>query len=276
MKKILFPLDFSKTSDNAFLYALEMAKMAKAELVMLHTFEFPVIDSQSLPLNYAIVYDTIELSNFDQFKEVMNRWRAVASERNLDNIEMSHILMDGDLISSIKRVIEQEHIDMVIMGTNGAKGWFETFIGTNTSSVIAKVSVPVLSIPVEAHYDKVKTIGFTTHFSQKDIAALKEVVSYAKMFNAKIKCLYVKTADLEVDEEDIRYWKSHFENEDNIEFFTIKDENVQGTIKDFLESQKVDLLAMLTHKRNFLKELFSRSITQQLSCHLKKPLLALH
>lgn len=276
MKKILFPLDFSETSYNAFIYALEMAERLNAELVLLHTFEFPIVDSQTITFNYATVYDTLELANFEQFREVMPRLHAIAAERNLEHIEMEHILMDGDLIYNIKKIIEQENIDMVIMGTKGAEGWFDILLGTNASSVIAKVSVPVLCIPFEAHYDKLKTIAFTTRFRQKDIEALQNVVFYAKLFNAKIKCLCVKTADLEIDEQDVRYWQSHFQDEESIEFFIIPDEDVKGTIEDFLVSQNVDLLAMLTYKRNFFEELFSNSTAQQLSYHLKKPILALH
>jgi nucleotide-binding universal stress UspA family protein len=94
MKKILLPIDFSETSDNAFVYAIEMAKIFKAELVLLHTFELPIVDSQSLPINYAVIYETIELTNFDHFKEKMPQLRTIAEERNLNHIVMSHILME--------------------------------------------------------------------------------------------------------------------------------------------------------------------------------------
>ena len=69
MKKILFPIDFSETSDNAFVYALEMANIFKSELVLLHTFDLPIVDSQSMPLNYATIYDTVEMANFERFRE---------------------------------------------------------------------------------------------------------------------------------------------------------------------------------------------------------------
>jgi hypothetical protein len=55
MKKILLPIDFSETSDNAFVYAIEMAKIFKAELILLHTFDLPIVDSQSLPMNYLVI-----------------------------------------------------------------------------------------------------------------------------------------------------------------------------------------------------------------------------
>jgi nucleotide-binding universal stress UspA family protein len=276
MKKILVPLDFSETSDNAFVYALEMAKLLKAELVLLHTFDLPVVDSQAAPFSYATIYDTIELSNFDHFKEKLPHLRAIASERNLEHIAMSHLLMDGDLLFNIKKVVAEEGVNMVVMGTNGADGWLDTFIGTNTGSVITQVEVPVLSIPAEAHFDKIETIAFTTRFRPKDIEALNKVLTYAKKFQAKVKCLYVKTADSDVTDETIKRWQSHFDDEENIAFFIIPDEDVKATIEDFLTNQSIDLLAMLTYKRNFFVELFTSSTTQQLSYQLKTPILVLH
>jgi hypothetical protein len=44
MKRILFPTDFSAT--NAFIHALQFAKIVQGELVLLHAFELPVFDNQ--------------------------------------------------------------------------------------------------------------------------------------------------------------------------------------------------------------------------------------
>jgi len=276
MKKILVPIDFSETSDNAFVYALEMAKRLKAELVLLHTFELPIVDSQAMPINYATIYNSIELANFEHFKQKMPQLHAIAEERNLNHIPMSHIMMDGDLLLSIKKVIAQENIDMVVMGTKGAEGWWDSLIGTNTGSVIAGVDIPVLSIPAGAQFQKIDTIAFTTRFRKKDIEALIKVLFFAKRFHAKVKCLYVKTPNSDVTDETIRRWQSHFEDETNLQFFVIPNEDVKETIEDFLVSQEVDMLAMLTYKRNFFVELFTTTTTQHLSYHLKTPILAFH
>jgi len=276
MKKILVPVDFSEASDNAFVYALEMAKRLKADLVLLHTFEIPIVDSQAMPINYATIYDTIELTNLEHFKEKMPKLHAIAEERNLNHIAMSHIMMDGDLLVSIKKVIAQEDIDMVVMGTNGAEGWWDSFIGTNTGAVITGVSVPVLSVPAGAKFQKIENIAFTTRFRKKDIEALIKVLFFAKRFHAKVKCLYVKTPNSDVTEDTVRRWQSHFEDEDNLQFFIVPNENVLETIEDFLVSQEVDMLAMLTYKRNFFVELFTKTTTQQLSYHLPTPILAFH
>ena len=51
MKKILFPTDFSEAATNAFVHALEFAKIVNGELVLLHTFELPIYDNQFFPEN---------------------------------------------------------------------------------------------------------------------------------------------------------------------------------------------------------------------------------
>jgi hypothetical protein len=253
-----------------------MAKLFRAKLVLLHTFELPIVDSQSMPINYLVMYESIELSNFEHFKQLMPKYHKIAQERNLDSIEMNHILMDGDLLISIKKVIEQENIDFVVMGTKGATGWFDSIIGTNTSSVISNVSVPVLSVPFDAVYEKIETIAFTTRFRKKDIEALVKVLLFAKRIHPKEKWLYVKTADSDVSEETIKRWESHFEEEENLKIFIIPSDDVKETIEDFIITQDIDILSMLTYKRNFFVKLFTNTTTQELSYHLKTPILAFH
>lgn len=275
MKKILVPIDFTETSDNAFIHAIEMAKVLHAELVLLHTFDLPIIDNQLFPENYIEVFNSAELAQFEYFKDKIRVLRELADNRKLGYIQMNHLLMDGDLIDTIKKAVKQENIDMVVMGTNGASGWTSVFIGTNTGYVISDISVPVLSVPVEAKFQKIETIAFTTRFREKDIEALIKVLKIAKRLHASVKCLYVKTSNSDVTDEKIKRWESHFEDEP-IQFFVIPSEDVKETIEDFLVDQGADILAMLTYKRNFFAELFTHTLTQKLSYYLKTPILAFH
>ena len=147
MKKILFPTDFSEVATNAFVHALEFAKKMQGELVLLHSFELPIYDNQYFPENYNVLFDSLQLSEFDMFKEEITKLRKIAEELKLDKIKMSHRLMDGNLIFNIKRAIKEDEIKFVIMGTSGTSGWEEFFLGTNTGSVISTINVPVLCIP---------------------------------------------------------------------------------------------------------------------------------
>lgn len=252
-----------------------MAKIVKGELILLHTFELPIVDNQFFPENYQTLFDTIELSKFDRFKDELQALRAIAEERNLGHIKLSHRLMDGSLIYNIKECIKLDKIDFVVMGTSGATGWKEMFMGTNTGEVITSIGVPVLSVPLEAKFTKIETIGFTTRFREKDREALKQIIAIAQKTNAKVKCLYVNTKESDNTEATFDNWKDHFKNEP-VNFFILPSDEVKETILEFITSQEIDILAMLTYKRSFFESLFSSSFTEKMSYISDIPILALH
>jgi nucleotide-binding universal stress UspA family protein len=73
MKRILFPTDFSEAATNAFVHALAFAKNNQGELILLHSYPLP-IDDQFFPENFKMVYDTVELTEFDMFKEEVQNY----------------------------------------------------------------------------------------------------------------------------------------------------------------------------------------------------------
>lgn len=275
MKKILLPTDFSEAATNAFVHALEFAKIVKAELILLHTFEIPVYDSQFFPENYASIYSSIELAKFEMFKDEIPKLRTIATERKLDDIVIKHRLMDGDLIYNLKNAVEEDQIDFVIMGTTGVSDWTKFFTGSNTSSVISEVQVPVLCVPADAKYKKIKTIGFTTRYREKDKAELRKILKIAKKTDAKVKSLYVKASNTDVSEATIKEWEKEFENE-NVEFLVLPSDEVKETILDFILFKDIDVLTTITHKRSFFESIFDTSFSKKIAKEVSVPVLVMH
>ncbi|GAA3782085.1 universal stress protein [Flavobacterium ginsengiterrae] len=275
MKKILFPTDFSEAATNAFVHALEFAKIVKAELVLLHTFEIPVYDSQFFPENYASIYSSIELAKFEMFKDEIPKLRTIAAERKLDDIVIKHRLMDGDLIYNLRNAVEEDQIDFVIMGTTGASDWTKFFTGSNTNSVISEVKVPVLCVPVDAKYKKVKTIGFTTRYREKDKKVLRRILKIAKKTDAKVKSLYVKTTSTDVSDATIKEWEREFADE-NVEFLVLPSDEVKETILDFILYKDIDILTTITHKRSFFESIFDSSFSKKITKEVSVPVLVMH
>ncbi|TDO97116.1 universal stress protein [Flavobacterium sp. 245] len=275
MKKILFPTDFSEAATNAFVHALEFAKIVNAELVLLHTFEIPVYDSQFFPENYASIYSSIELAKFEMFKDEIPKLRAIAAERKLEDIIIKHRLMDGDLVFNLKNAVEEDHIDFVIMGTTGASDWTKFFTGSNTNSIISEVNVPVLCVPVDAKYKKVKIIGFTTRYREKDKSVLRRILKIAKKTDAKVKSLYVKTSNSDVSEMTIKEWEQEFAAE-NVEFLVLPSDEVKETILDFILYKDIDILTTITHKRSFFESIFESSFSKKITKEVSVPVLVMH
>lgn len=275
MKKILFPTDFSKVAENAFLHALHYAKAINAELLLLHTYELPIVDNQFVPQNYKDIFDSLELSQFEKFKDEIPKLRLIATQNGLEHVRMNHLLRDGDLIYNIKEVIKTENIDLVIMGTSGAEGWKETFLGTNTGEVLLNINVPILSIPKETKFAEIKNICLTTRYRSKDREVLREVLKFAKALNAKVKCLYVKTKVSDNTEATFNDWSETFKN-DPVTFYVLPNEDVRESITDFLTSQEIDIIVMTTYKRGFFESFFSSSLTEKIINTSQIPVLAYH
>ena len=248
--------------------------MVQGELVLLHSFELPIYDNQFFPENYIAIYDSVELSEFEMFKDEIPKLRAIAEKEHLDKIKMSHRLKQGDLVSNIKETIKEESIDYVVMGTSGATGWESFFIGTNATSVITDAGIPVFCVPSDAPFQNINTIGFTTRFRAKDKKALELVLQLAHKAKAKVKCLYVKTSDSDVAKATIAAWKEEYKSEP-IEFFVIEDDDVQAIITDFIMYKEVDLLIMLPYKRGFFEGLFKPSLTKKLTTDFEIPILSI-
>jgi len=118
--------------------------------------------------------------------------------------------------------------------------------------VIESVPVTLLSIPNKVKYAPINKIAFTTRFKSKDHKALEQVIAFANGVHAEVKCLHVKTSDSDTNDALVNKWRDDFKN-DPVEFIIIPDDDVEGTIFEFLEKENIGILSMLTYKHTFFK-----------------------
>ncbi|NBL65078.1 universal stress protein [Flavobacterium sp. NST-5] len=275
MKRILFPTDFSDTAKNAFLYALNMAEILNAEIILLHTFDIPLINSGEIPINYKEIYDTIELQQTTQFQDHIPELIQIATQNNLQHIPMKHVIKSAGLHIAIEDAVKQNDVALVVIGNSGSHAWFENWFGSNASDLITSLPVPILTVPKEAHFSAIKNIAFTNLYREKDFQTLERISIIAKKLNATIKSIYVKISSSDITEDDIQMFQNRASHL-NVQFFVIPHDDVRETIEDFLATQQIDLLAILTSIRGFFAELFSSSLTQKLSSEIEVPILSLH
>ncbi|WP_136666986.1 universal stress protein [Flavobacterium sp. H122] len=275
MKTILVPTDFSEVANNAALFALQLAQKNNARVILFHTYNLPVIDGQAANLNVNALYDTLELSEFEHFKINNEKLRNLAQERNLEHVELFHKLTMGELVSSINECVEEENADFVVIGTTGGDDWFSKIFGSNTDSVIQSVKVPTLIIPEGFEDTELNTVGFTTRFREKDKESLRNTIGFAQKIKAKVKCLYVQTDESDVDKGVIEAWQNEFKS-NHVEFIVYPSNDVFEAIDYFIVHHEIDILGMVTYKRNFFVDLFTRRFTQKVSHKVDIPVLVFH
>lgn len=275
MKKILFPTDFSKTANNAFLYALQLAKNINAEIVTLHVYDLPLMDYMDVPVYLLEVYEVTELSNFENYKQHIPVLRNIAEQNKLGDIKISNVLESGNLIDNIRKIAETELIDYIVMGTKGAEGLAATFLGSVTEKVMHHTKTVVLAIPEDCRFESPRSILFITKFKESDRKLLKKVIKFATLFNARVDCLYVKSNEESVAATIMEQWEELLEH-DKVTYHSLLGTDVEQSILDFIEEHHTGMLAMPIHDRGFFESLFHVSLSKKLAFHVKVPILALH
>ena len=275
MKRILFPTDFSEVATNAFVYALELANLVQAEVLVLHSYDLIPMDDQFFPENFNEIYDSVELANFEQFKDEIPKLHAIMEDHQLGNIKMSHRLMEGDLTSCIKKSIEEDKIDYLVMGTSEVGEWEALFAGSNSGSVILGLDIPMFCVPLGVKFKAVKNIGYVNHYTPKDKETLGVVLGIAKMINASVKSLYVRTSKSEMDAETKKSWEESFSQEP-IAFFEVRNDEIKQMTLDFVSHQEIDVLTMLTYKKNIFEGMFVPNYAKKNALGIEIPILVIH
>ena len=275
MKNILFPTDFSNNANSAFIYALQLAKKMEVELLVLHVYKLPDIKT-NLPHTVREVYDSIELEEFENFKDHIPLLRKIAEENELDDVPIKSILEEGDTVSTILDVAKKQESGMIVLGTKGASGLKKIFIGSVAGEVLENATCPVLAVPEDAVFGgKINKIAATTIFEDKEYKVIARVLDIADLFDAELHIVNVDLANTSFYTDKMEELRSLYKNRSNLFFHVLKGHHVEKVVLDFAQKEKIDLLAMFTRKRKFFRELFEYSYTKQMAYHTTIPILAI-
>ena len=274
MKKILFPTDFSETANNAFLYALNLAKSIDAQVYVLHVYELPMITGSLSAGLIQNVYETVELGSFENFKDNIPQLRQIAADNELSDIPLKFILEEGNFLYILRETIEEESVDFVVMGTNGNSGFERFLFGSNTINTITSMKIPILSVPQELSFKGFKNIGFTTIFDQKDKDALKNLIEIANRHQAKIHCMHV-SKDGKFNQQVLEDWKDQFAN-DPVVFEIYNDADPTNAVLDFIKEKQIDLLTVVSRNKGFFDNIFSPGFTKRIANKNITPLFVFH
>lgn len=275
MNKILFPTDFSKTADNAFLYALTLAEKMDASLTLLHVYELPEL-GRSLKTTTKEVYEMMEMEALEDFKKSVKKLRGLAEEKGLNHISFSHQMEEGETVSVVAHVAKQLEVDLIVMGTKGATGLQEIFLGSVATGVIDESEKPVLTIPDKASYkDTIDKVAYLSNYKDEEAAAFREVYTFAGLFNAQVLCVHYD-GEQQVENKHRDEWRAKITDETkNIDFNVITGTSFEEALVKFNKDAQIDILAVQPRKKNVFARLFSTSVSKTIAHHLNIPLLTL-
>lgn len=276
MKKILFPTDLSAAAERAFIYALHLANHTGAELITLHVYQKPEVRGGGLPHTLSEFYESYDLDEFKNFKDSIPVLRKIQEEEGFEALSVHHLLKSGRTVETVLKVAKEEAVEMIVMGTTGARGLKEIFMGSVAGEVLENASCPVLAIPEKAAFDgHIDDIAFAVSYQDEEVQAFGALAELCSSFNAKIHCVNVDLSHTEDYRHEMDEFKKKLPAYDNVEFEVLQSTDIREGLTKYMETHAVDVLVMVTHKRNFFQELLRYSRAKQMSYHSNMPLLSI-
>jgi nucleotide-binding universal stress UspA family protein len=187
VEKLLFPTDFSEASNHVLPHALEMAHRFQSEIIMIHV-RTPFSGDPKQP----------EHQFFDEGKyeayveeELEQRSRKVGDEDRVRTVVKHNV----SAASGILEFVEEESIDMIVMGTHGRSALAHFFLGSVAERVVRHAQVPVLTVaPAKPGYranPAYEKVLATFDFSEHSRRAAQRAQGIAERFGAHLQVLYV-------------------------------------------------------------------------------------
>ena len=163
MKNILLPTDFSKNALNAIEYAVQLFKNEDCTFHLLHTYTPMSYNAATLAGGYStmLIEEATRTNSESELLDIENKLKEKFNNpKHIFKRQSSFNL----LVNEIESLVKERNIDLIVMGTKGATGAQEVFLGTNTVYTIKKANCAVVAVPEGFTYLDPKDVLFPTDF----------------------------------------------------------------------------------------------------------------
>lgn len=277
MKRILLPTDFSEISKNAILYALKLFKDIPCEFFLLNVFRIPYVTNEEFMGNdvsqLAILEDELHNSSKRGMEELLD---TLPKNKNHKFYKISDYNL---FVNAVQNVVDEKKIELIVMGTKGATGAKEIFMGSNTGNVILNTTSNIIAVPENTVFKKPKQITFPTDFRiSYELEDLAPLISLAELYDSRIRILHLSENE-ELDEEQKKNKKRLVSFLINVKhsFHTLSNTDFEEALNCFTQSRgNINMIAMIARHYSFFQRLFFRPKVRELSFHTKIPLFVLH
>lgn len=276
MFKILIPTDFSTNAMNATTYALELFKYELIEFYFMHAYQDDIYNDKALLTRETLeeVTQIVSKNSKKMLDDIINE-----AEKISPNPKHKYYAISANslLIDQADKIVDEENIDLIVMGTKGKTDDRKLTFGSNTLKVLKYVQCPVLSIPSNYKFTQPNKIVFPTNYlipyKRRELKLLCEL---AAPYRAKIDVIYISTSNkLSMRQEDNKAFIEETLCKNETKFYIIKHKNTDEAIERYIEENNMDMLVMVNTRHSFLENILYQSTLDKFSLNLTIPLLSM-
>ena len=187
IKKILYATDFSKYSDAALPFALSLARKYRSKVFAVHVLSL-------LPFPKISLTQASQALAAQALREAAEAMRLV--EARCKSVPHESLILKGSVWSELSRMVRDEHIDLLVLGTHGRTGVSKVLMGSVAEEIYRQAPCPVLTVGpnVAAEPESVgdiHSILYPTDFTPESLAAAPYAVSLARENDARLYLLHI-------------------------------------------------------------------------------------
>jgi nucleotide-binding universal stress UspA family protein len=261
MKTIIIPTDFSANARKAAVFAYELFG-AESTYILLNAYEIP-----------ASTHSTMFMSLEEELKK--------DAIRELEN-EKKELLALSDTeikLGVIDSAVSDYKANFIVMGTHGATGLKNVFLGSNSYDLVTSTNCPVIVVPEKTKFAGANKISFAADLQRIDEnVVLRPIIDLVTSSEADLELIHIDTErNSESIEEHIERLKldRYFEAVPHT-FRSELYDNIFDGLKGYVAKNGVDMLVLLARPKGILETLFLQSTSRDMVMTLGVPIMVLH
>ena len=272
MKQIIVAIDFSKSSIHALEYAINIANVVSANIMMVWV-DKP--DSEDSLFDNASNEHRVEAKS--RMEELVKKYK-----KNLKKGTLTYKLRKGKVYKEIANQAKYNDAYLIITGAHGVSGFESFWIGSNANKIVTYSPCPVITI--RETYKIKKTINKVVLPIDNTPSTRQKVpfaMEFARCFCSEIHVLELQSSTLKA----IRYKVSSYtkqvskyleENGVKHTVHSVDADNITTATIQYAEDNKADLIIIMTEQEEEFSNYWLGPYAQQMVNNSQVPVMSVH
>lgn len=280
-QRIVLPTDFSENAWHAMKYAFTIFRDVPCDFFIVNAFQ---VGTSGLSTKMGMANDTrlFQLMKEESERELKRVMERIAGRGTNNKHTFKTLSIADSLVNAIGKTVYNKGVDYVVMGTKGASGVREVFMGSNTYKIIKEIDFcPILAIPDEFEIEPtIESILLATGYEHSfETYELKPILKLAKHFGSNIKIVHVgpEEAMNEKQLESKKALEGRLKKADYQFVDAAKNISVNATLQQLIEEDdSIQLIVMINHDHTFFERLTREPVIKKIAFNTKVPFLVIH